>query len=617
MSSRIVVKGLPKYINEERLKKHFSTQGQGQGGAGAVVGAGCGVKITDLKIVKTRDGKSRRFAYIGFKSDQDGLNAVKYFNNSFLDTCKLQVEIAKSFGDETISRPWSKYSVGSSAHQQKLAEMEKENVEPSVEPLSSKQKKFLDDLDSDDESFKEFLEVMRPRQAASSRTWGNDDITAVKGKEKQTININDDLYQDLPSTYHGEEDEEDEPLQDDAASVNSEPRTESGAETSNSIAFQSTLSDMDYMKLKMKESLEKELREQEKLAVPVETVKVNPGRLAILQEAGAVDKAVINTYQKQHQETEPETTNPVDAPEPVEIIPNIHEAKYTETPSPELIADTGRIMVRNLAYSCTYEDLEERFKKFGKIAELHLPIDKTTKESKGYAFILYVLPEDAFKAFNALDKSIFQGRIMEVVAAKEKPKTAEEVNAEREPETFKSKKEMDLKSKASSDFNWNSLFMNSDAVAEAMARNLGVRKSEILDANSDNMAVRLALAETNIITETKNYLEECGVSLEEFTKNKSKSPFIILVKNIPGSTEEKDLIDLFSPFGTLGRVVLPPARTIAIIEYPDRNEAKAAFRKVAYTNFKGVPLYLQWAPTGTFIADFDPEKKLENTKKVS
>lgn len=154
-----------------------------------------------------------------------------------------------------------------------------------------------------------------------------------------------------------------------------------------------------------------------------------------------------------------------------------------------------------------------------------------------------------------------------------------------------------------------------------MARSLGVKKSDILDASSDNMAVRLALAETNVITETKNYLEESGVSLDNFTKNKTKSPFIILVKNIPGSTEEKDLLELFTPFGTLGRVILPPARTIALIEYPDRNEAKVAFRKLAYTKFKGVPLYLQWAPEGTFISNFDPEeaqkKKLENAKKMA
>lgn len=69
-----------------------------------------------------------------------------------------------------------------------------------------------------------------------------------------------------------------------------------------------------------------------------------------------------------------------------------------------------------------------------------------------------MIPENAVKAFTLLDRTIFQGRIMEIVAAKEKLKS-EEV-AQGGPMNFKSKREHDQKSKASSDFNWNSLFMN-------------------------------------------------------------------------------------------------------------------------------------------------------------
>ena len=32
-----------------------------------------------------------------------------------------------------------------------------------------------------------------------------------------------------------------------------------------------------------------------------------------------------------------------------------------------MILQTGRLFVRNLPYSCTEEDLEEKFKKFGKM----------------------------------------------------------------------------------------------------------------------------------------------------------------------------------------------------------------------------------------------------------
>ncbi|KAJ3326012.1 hypothetical protein HDV06_002397 [Boothiomyces sp. JEL0866] len=573
VSSRIVVKNLPKYITSERLKKHFGAKGT----------------ITDIKLVKTKDGVSRRFAYIGYKTDQQGLDAVEYFNKSFIDTCQIEVQVAKSIGDETIDRPWSKYSTGSSAFQKTLNKNEPAKVEDAEKKLNPKQLKFLADIEEDD-GLKEFLEVMRPRKAAQNRAWGNDDVVAAHANKHDTItpllpkDKDDDLYEELPKGLSDDDEELDETPNEDTK-----------------VAFDSSLSDMDYLRMKMKGS--KPEKSEEQTAEKPETVKIHPGRLALLQEVGAVDTSeVVNRYEapKEIQELVPQTE---------EVVA---EQYFEEEPSPDLIADTGRIMVRNLAYSCTYEDLEEHFKKFGPIAEIHLPIDKITKESKGYAFIMYVLPENAFAAFSKLDKSIFQGRILEIVAAREKPKTEEEVPTG--PQSFKSKREAEKKAASSNDFNWNSLFMNSDAVAEAMARKLGVKKSEILDAESDNMAVRLALAETNIINETKEYLREEGVSLDAFTSKKQRSNTIILVKNIPSSTEEEELRELFGKFGTLGRVLLPPARTLAVVEFLERNEAKVAFRKLAYSKFKNLPLYLEYAPVGTFVKEYDAEEDAKQRK---
>ena len=92
-----------------------------------------------------------------------------------------------------------------------------------------------------------------------------------------------------------------------------------------------------------------------------------------------------------------------------------------------------------------------------------------------------------------------------------------------------------------------------------MARKLGVKKSEILDADSDNMAVKLAVAETAIINETTEYLEKQGVVLDSFN-SKKRSSTVIIVKNIAATTTESDLLELFAEFGNLGRVLLPPAR---------------------------------------------------------
>lgn len=41
--------------------------------------------------------------------------------------------------------------------------------------------------------------------------------------------------------------------------------------------------------------------------------------------------------------------------------------------------------------------------------------------------------------------------------------------------------------------------------------NIGITQADILNLESDNAAIKLALAETHVIQETKSYLESQGV----------------------------------------------------------------------------------------------------------
>lgn len=72
------------------------------------------------------------------------------------------------------------------------------------------------------------------------------------------------------------------------------------------------------------------------------------------------------------------------------------------------------------------------------------------------------------------------------------------------------------------------------------------------------------------------------------------------MKNLDAQANIDELRELFSPFGELGRVLLPPRGVTAIIEFLEPSEAKAAFRKLAYSKFRHMPLYLEWAPTDVF-----------------
>lgn len=72
------------------------------------------------------------------------------------------------------------------------------------------------------------------------------------------------------------------------------------------------------------------------------------------------------------------------------------------------------------------------------------------------------------------------------------------------------------------------------------------------------------------------------------------------MKNLDAQSNVEELRNLFSPFGELGRVLLPPRGVTAIVEFLEPTEAKAAFRKLAYSKFRHMPLYLEWAPMDVF-----------------
>ena len=84
------------------------------------------------------------------------------------------------------------------------------------------------------------------------------------------------------------------------------------------------------------------------------------------------------------------------------------------------------MFLRNLSYTCTEDEIRVLFEKYGPIAEVHLPIDKTTKRITGIGFVTFVMPEHAVKAFNELDGKVFQGRLLHILPARNKKTNDEE-----------------------------------------------------------------------------------------------------------------------------------------------------------------------------------------------
>ena len=129
------------------------------------------------------------------------------------------------------------------------------------------------------------------------------------------------------------------------------------------------------------------------------------------------------------------------------------------------------------------------------------------------------------------------------------------------------------------------------------------------DSGKQSAAVKLALGETQIVADTRNFLEEQGVVLDAFSlPPSSRSKSVLLIKNLPAKTPVEEIRDMFAKFGEVGRVVLPPNGITGLVEFYESSEAKIAFRRLAYTKYKGAPLYLEWAPENSLKSKSLPAK---------
>ena len=117
------------------------------------------------------------------------------------------------------------------------------------------------------------------------------------------------------------------------------------------------------------------------------------------------------------------------------------------------------------------------------------------------------------------------------------------------------------------------------------------------------------MGETQIIEENREYFRQHGVDMEALVSantgktgpptgggNTKRSKTSLLVKNLPFDTRVEELEKLFHIGQEPVKILLPPSRTIAMVEYGHSTDAKRAFRRLAYRRFKHVPIYLEWAP---------------------
>ncbi|ANZ77906.1 BA75_04600T0 [Komagataella pastoris] len=569
--SRLIVKGLPKYYTEDKLKIHFSKQGD----------------VSDVKLMKNRFGESRRFAFIGYKNAEDAEKAVSYFNDSFIDTARISVELAVTFADSNVPLSFKA--------KKRLAEDRIRDTEEKLKRLEEAPKKKnkinpireIDEQIAKDHKLRDFMNALRP--GSQTQTWA--DNSTVSGEGGPT---NEALVEAL------------------AKNDKSEPTTESVQHDPNVSDHASDNEYDDFQK-----PIEDDKSEDEEEMIPLSEVAPGDDSMTDLEWLIQRRKRMTDNpsqseqngnkdteEKKPRKEEEKETaTQAQDGQASIQQQPEIvQEEESEDIQNIRIISQTGRLFVRNISYTATEAEFRQLFSAYGELDEVHVAIDTRTGASKGFVYVKFQDPDQALEAYQALDKQIFQGRLLHILPAQ--PKKDHRLD-EFDIKNLPLKKQRELKKKvdaSKSVFSWNSLYMNNDAVLSSVADKLGISKTELIDPQNSSSAVKQALAEAHVIGDVRKYFESKGVDLTKFD-TKERDDRVVLVKNFPYGTSLDEITDLFAQYGELKRVLMPPAGTIAVVEFRDAPSGRSAFTKLAYRRFKKSIMYLEKGPTGLFTRD--------------
>lgn len=476
--SRVIVKGLPKYLKEDRLKETFEKRLFEKHQSTDVKSL-----LTDVRIMKNRDGESRRFAFVGFRDEDDAFDCVRHFNGAYVDTSKIEVSMAKSFADPRVPQPMREKRREAL---KRLREREEEllaDKKPKSDKKVGDKKHNIDAEIAKNKQLQEFINTMKPSSQITS--W-----ETVESAKETDANVGEGLDAETPS-------EGSNPLLSQALALKkNEGHVEQGV-----YKLPGNDSDDEYVSLN---PMEKSKDENESQMMSLDMFETKPAddetdNMATDQAVSDSDWLKNRRVRIRDGEDGPASQNKAadnsnkaeDAPATRDLEP-VEEEISEEERALAKIKETGRLFLRNILYTATEEDFRNLFAPYGKLEEVHVAIDTRTGQSKGFAYVLFKNPDDAVNAFIELDKQIFQGRLLHILPAdSKKTHRLDEFDLKNLP----LKKQRELKRKSSGahqTFSWNSLYMNQDAVLGSVAAKLGMQKSDLIDAENSSSAVKQA-----------------------------------------------------------------------------------------------------------------------------
>eukprot|EP00916_Digyalum_oweni_P024119 GHVL01039903.1.p1 GENE.GHVL01039903.1~~GHVL01039903.1.p1 ORF type:complete len:159 (-),score=35.67 GHVL01039903.1:526-960(-) len=83
------------------------------------------------------------------------------------------------------------------------------------------------------------------------------------------------------------------------------------------------------------------------------------------------------------------------------------------------------LLIRNLRYEVSPEELRETFEEFGEVRDVYIPLDYYARRPRGFGFVEFRDDEDARYALKKMDRKKVHGQEITVQLAQERRKSPE------------------------------------------------------------------------------------------------------------------------------------------------------------------------------------------------
>ncbi|KAI5176307.1 multiple RNA-binding domain-containing protein 1 [Pancytospora epiphaga] len=140
---------------------------------------------------------------------------------------------------------------------------------------------------------------------------------------------------------------------------------------------------------------------------------------------------------------------------------------------------------------------------------------------------------------------------------------------------------------------YNSLFFNFETIIKRTCEIEKIDKRDLVNIKDTSLGSRISLLETNLVNQTKEFLEHNNILLDFLSDERSKT--CLILRNV-------DILGVLDLIKGEYKINLAPSRCLALLDFTCEKEAMAAYKSLNMRRYKNQIVYCEFAPLSSSSA---------------